>query len=178
MTAPRVLYLIACAASPTQHVRTGVEKAQAAGWEVCLVVTPSALRWIERDMPELERLTGHVVRSAHKLPGEPDVLPPADAMVVAPATFNTINKWAAGISDALALSLVNEAVGLRLPLVALPHLSAAQAAHPAFGRSVALLREYGVKVLLGEDRGGLTAPGADPAAFPWDTALEALPSVF
>lgn len=175
MTATRVLYLIACAASPTQHVRTGVEKARAAGWEVCLVVTPSALRWIERDVPELERLTGHVVRSAHKLPGEPDVLPPADAMVVAPATFNTINKWAAGISDALALSLLNEAVGLRLPLVALPHLSPAQAAHPAYGRSVTLLREYGVQVLTDESGAPLTPPGTDPATFPWDLALSALP---
>jgi flavoprotein len=35
--------------------------------------------------------------------------------VVAPATFNTINKWAQGISDTLALGLLNEATGLGLP---------------------------------------------------------------
>jgi flavoprotein len=31
------------------------------------------------------------------MPDEPDELPAADAVVVAPATFNTVNKWAAGI---------------------------------------------------------------------------------
>jgi phosphopantothenoylcysteine decarboxylase len=31
------------------------------------------------------------------MPDEPDELPVVDAVVVAPATFNTVNKWAAGI---------------------------------------------------------------------------------
>ena len=41
-------------------------------------------------------------------------------MIVAPATFNTINKWAAGISDTLALGLLTEAIGKKIPVVALP----------------------------------------------------------
>jgi phosphopantothenoylcysteine decarboxylase len=39
------------------------------------------------------------------LPGERDVLPKSDAIIVAPATFNTVNK-AAGIADTLALEFV------------------------------------------------------------------------
>jgi flavoprotein len=54
------------------------------------------------------------------------VLPPPDAIVVAPATFNTINKWAAGISDTLVLGLLTEAIGKRLPVVALPFVNAAR----------------------------------------------------
>ncbi|GAA0473560.1 flavoprotein [Streptomyces sp. NPDC046215] len=175
MTKPPVLYLVACAASPTRHIRTGIEKAQAAGWNVCLIVTPSAYRWIEDDVPELERLTGHPVRSAHKLPDEPDVLPPAEAIVVAPASFNTLNKWAAGISDTLALGLLNEALGLGLPLVALPHLNDAQAAHPAFGRSVALLRECGVTVLLDAEGKAPSIKESGADAYPWEAAFAALP---
>jgi hypothetical protein len=38
-------------------------------------------------------------------PADPDILPDPDAMIVAPATANTINKWAAGISDTLPLAL-------------------------------------------------------------------------
>lgn len=38
-------------------------------------------------------------------------MPPADAIAVASATFNTINKWAAGISDTLALGILCEAYG-------------------------------------------------------------------
>jgi phosphopantothenoylcysteine synthetase/decarboxylase len=67
--------------------------------------------------------------------------------VVGPATFNTINKWAAGISDTLALGLLTEAIGKRLPMVALPFINAAQAEHPAFQGSVDRLRAVGVQLL-------------------------------
>ncbi len=72
------------------------------------------------DIPALEQLTGHPVRSEYKQPCEPDVLPAPDALIVAPVTCNTINKWAAGISDTLVLGLLVEAIGLKLPLVAMP----------------------------------------------------------
>ncbi|MGH3823959.1 MAG: hypothetical protein ACRDRA_14175 [Pseudonocardiaceae bacterium] len=51
-------------------------------------------------------------------------------------------------ADTLALGLLNEAIGLGLPLAALPFRNSAQAARPAFGRSVKELRQAGVIVLL------------------------------
>jgi Flavoprotein len=77
------------------------------------------------------------------------VLPPPDAIVVAPATFNTINKWAAGISDTLALGLLTKAIGKRLPVVALPFVNAAQAEHPAFQGSIERMRAAGMQLLYG-----------------------------
>jgi Flavoprotein len=76
---------------------------------------PSGMKFL--DPGRLASLTG---RCDYKRPDEPDVLPPPDALVVAPATFNTINKLAAGISDTLALCLLNEAVGTGLPIIAVP----------------------------------------------------------
>lgn len=168
MTDSRVLYLIACAAPPALRIRTGIEKAQRAGWDVCLVLTPSAARWLGDEMPDLAALTGRPVRTAYKLPQEADVFPPPDAVLVAPATFNTINKWAQGIADTLALGLITEAIGLHLPVVALPHVNQAQAANPALHRSVEFLRANGVTVLHEPEHG-------DADAFPWDTALTTLP---
>ena len=95
------------------------------GWEICVIGTPSAAKFLDAD--QLAELTGHVVRFDYKQPDEPDALPPPDALVVAPATFNTINNWAQGISDTLALGLLNEAIGLGLPMGALP------LAHPGAG---------------------------------------------
>ncbi|MCQ0014873.1 flavoprotein [Actinomadura madurae] len=89
-------------------------------------------------------------------------------MAVAPATFNTVNKWAHGTSDTLALGLLNEAVGLGLPIVAAPWPNAALARHPVFGRSIAELRAWGVTVLL--DPSWLPAPdseGGTAGTFPW-----------
>lgn len=146
----RVLYLVCCAAPPALSTAGLVTSAQARGWDVCVICTPTAARWLDDRIALLADLTGHPVRSQYKLPGEPDVLPPADAMLVAPATSSTIAKWALGISDNLALGLITEAIGLRLPLAALAHLNAAQAAHPAFAGHVETLRAAGVTVLLGE----------------------------
>ena len=68
----RVLYVIACGAPPARHVSRLIEPAQKAGWDVCLLVTPSATMFI--DSAALEKLTGHPVRSEYKEPGTPDVL--------------------------------------------------------------------------------------------------------
>ena len=53
-------------------------------------------------------------------------MPKADAIVVAPATFHTINTWALGIGDTLKADL---------------------ARHPAFSKNLDLLQERGVHVL-------------------------------
>jgi len=171
----QVLYVITCATPAARHVGTLVALAQADGWSVCVIATPSAIRFIDRNV--LEEQTGYPVRSEYKDPDAPDILPPANAMIAAGASFNTINKWAAGISDTLALGLLSEAIGLGLPLVALPFLNAAQAAHPAFTRSVKELREAGVTVLLGP--GGFQPHPPQQgskhlAQYPWQRALEAI----
>lgn len=175
----RVLYLVACAAPPAQYIRVGITKAQQLGWDVCLVLTPSAHRWLEGEIDDLVTLTGHPVRHMYKLPAESDVLPSPDAILVAPATANTLNKWALGISDTLALGLITEGLGLQLPIVALPYLNAAQAAHPALPGSVQRLRESGVSVLLGE--GGFVPhvpKHGNVDAYPWDTAFAMLPKPY
>jgi phosphopantothenoylcysteine synthetase/decarboxylase len=74
-----------------------------------VIATPSARSFL--DAAQLEQLTGTPVRTDYKRPDEPDVFPPPDAIIVAPATFNTVKKWTAGISDTLALGVVCEAIG-------------------------------------------------------------------
>jgi phosphopantothenoylcysteine decarboxylase len=165
----RVLYVIACAAPPARDAGRLVAAAQAGGWTVCVLLTPSAVRFTDADA--LARQTGFPVRSEYKNPGEPDVLPDPDAIIVAPATVNTINKWAAGICDTLALGILVEAIGKKLPVVAVPWSNAAHRAHPAFAENLAKLSSWGVRVL--DEPGG----GADdPGSFRWDHALASLPS--
>lgn len=48
------------------------------------------------------------------------MLPPADAFVVALATFNMVNKWALGISDTLTLGLREWGVSVILDPARLP----------------------------------------------------------
>ena len=149
-TAPKekgVLYNIACAASSATLIPNFVMQAQAVGWNVCVITTPQGTKFL--DIPLVEQVTGHPVRSEYKRPEEPDVLPRADAIVVFPATFNTINKWALGISDTLAVGILCEYTGLKMPIVTVPcfRTGGGLDGHPAFFRSLQMLRDYGVRVL-------------------------------
>ncbi|RIV37969.1 flavoprotein [Micromonospora radicis] len=170
-----VLYIIACGSPLARDVGRLVELAQQDGWDVCVITTPDGAKFVDRT--KLARQTGYPVRTHYKNPGDPDVLPSADAIVVCPATVNTVNKWAAGITDTLALGLLIEAQGRGVPLVAVPYTNAAMAAHPAFRAGIARLAEWGVHVLFGDDVFPLHPPGTGERhqhAFPWALPLTAL----
>jgi hypothetical protein len=172
---PPVLYAVACGSPAAGHIGRLVGLAQYAGWQVCVVATPAGRRFI--DASALATQTGHPVRSDYKNPGDRDVLPVADAIVVAPATVNTVNKWACGIADTLALGMLIEGYGLGVPIVAMPYTNAAMAAHPTFRESLRRLRSWGVRVLFGDDVVILPPPGGGArraSEFPWQLAVAAV----
>ncbi|MDT4992414.1 MAG: hypothetical protein QOH97_2306 [Actinoplanes sp.] len=170
-----VLYVVACGGRPAADLPPFVSQLLADGWHVCVIATPSAVKFM--DLEALALITGHQVRHDYKQPDEPDILPPPDAYVIAPATFNTINKMASGASDTLALGMLNEAIGLPLPIIAVPTPNVALARHPAYRASVQALRSWGVKLLFDPDRYPLPTPnmGAPAAAlFPWSDLASAV----
>lgn len=77
------------------------------------------------------------------------ILPrPADGLVVvAPCSFNSLNKLAGGIADNLAMSLAAEAIGRRTPVIVAVSVNAPLLRHPRAEASMATLREWGVRVL-------------------------------
>lgn len=141
--ARRVVYLVVCAAPPAEAVGDLVRLLQEQEWTVCVIATPRAADWIDR--AALADHTGYPVRHDYKHPDDPDSLPLAHAFVVAPATFNTINKWSAGISDTFALGVLNEAIGLNLPIIVAPYAKPSLAAHPAFRAQPGDARQMGRK---------------------------------
>ena len=170
-----VLYLIACGSRPAADLPDFIAYAQQQGWQVCVIATPSALKFI--DVPRVRDLTGHPVRYDYKQPDEPDVLPAPHAYLVAPATFNTINKWASGASDTLALGLINEALGLGMPILAVPFVNRGLVQHPAFIRAIRDLREADVQLIFDPERFPLPVPNQGPTSrelFPWNAVRQQL----
>lgn len=169
-----VLYAIVCGSPMARNVGRLVDHAQRDGWDVWVVASPDGRRFI--DVPAVVSQTGHPVRSYYKYPGEPDLLPPADAIVAAPATVNTITKWAMGITDTLPLGLLVEGQGKGLPIVAMPYTNSAMGAHPAFLEALDRLRGWGVRVIFGAEL-PLHPPGKVEQyldRFPWHLAVSAL----
>jgi phosphopantothenoylcysteine decarboxylase len=176
---PGVLYVLVCGSPIARDVGVLVDLAQSDGWEVCVITTPDGRKFV--DVAALQAQTGHPVRSYYKNPGDHDLLPPADAMIVAPATVNTVNKWAAGITDTLVLGLLIEGYGYGVPTVVVPYTNKIMALHPSLHESLAKLRDWGVHVLYGDDVMRLGGPGQNDrfrGQFPWRRALQAVSRPF
>ncbi len=168
----RVLSVIVCGAGPATDIGTFVQLAHERSWTVQVIATPAALDFF--DQVAIEKATGNPVRSQYSKPGAPRSQIP-HAIMVAPATYNTINKWALGISDTYALGVLAEATGLDVPIVVLPFVNTALASRAPFRRSIEALRAEGVRILLGP--GGFQPhpprTGADLiGTYPWHLALD------
>ncbi|MFB6393530.1 flavoprotein [Polymorphospora sp. 2-325] len=163
-----MLMLVVCAAPPALQIHELVEQVQLDGWTVQVIATPTAMTWIDTD--RLTTLTGNPVRAATRRPDEPKTLPTADAVAVVPATFNTINQWCAGVNDTLALGVLNEALGSRLPVIAAPYAKSALTDHPIFGRNLRFLMDAGVDLLPTE----AIRPTSADQPFHWELITQRL----
>ncbi|GGM22155.1 flavoprotein [Micromonospora sonchi] len=169
------LQIVICAAGPAADVTQLISAAQKHSWTTTVTATPNGIDFI--DVPAIEELTGAAVRSSYRVSsGDRRSLPAADALVIAPATYNSINKIALGLADNYAMTSVTELIGRQVPTVIVPFVNAALAARSPFRRAVASLRDEGVRVLLGpEDQWEPHPPGSGKdrqRTFPWTTAFE------
>jgi phosphopantothenoylcysteine synthetase/decarboxylase len=160
----RLLYVIVCAAPPAAQVQELVRLAAARGWRVAVTASPDALAFI--DCRLLEQLTGFPVHSRWRSPAEASSVPDADALAAAPATFNTINKLAMGITDTVAAATLCEYLAQSAPIVLVPNVKPELAAHPVFEANLRRLQEWGVHVLY--DR---AAPRKERTV-PWTQILD------
>ena len=79
--------------------------------------------------------------------------PPDGLVIVAPCSFNSLNKLATGIADNLALSLTAEAIGRGTPVIVAVSVNAPLLRHPRAQQSMQTLREWGVTVIEPVDAG-------------------------
>lgn len=115
-----------------------------AGHQVQVVMTPSAREFITP--VTLSALSGRPVvteffsANSGEWHSHVDLGLWADAMVIAPATANTIAKMANGVADNM---LVTTYLSAREPVFVAPAMDLDMMAHPTTVRNLALLRSYG-----------------------------------
>jgi phosphopantothenoylcysteine decarboxylase/phosphopantothenate--cysteine ligase len=130
------------------------------GHRVRAVATEAALRFV--GPATLEGLTGSPVLTDLFAPGAAlehiNLTRWADAVVVCPATANTINRLAAGLAGDLAGALFL-AHDRTKPFLVFPAMNPAMWRHPATAAAVARLDAWGVRVLPPDE--GRTACGEE-----------------
>ncbi|MFY1688550.1 flavoprotein [Plantactinospora sp. WMMB782] len=169
------LQIVVCGAGPAADVGKLIVAAQGRSWTAAVTATPCAIDFI--DARAIESLTGHPARSTYQsTPGARRTLPGIDALVIAPATYNSVNKIAMGIADNYAMTSVAELIGRQVPTVIVPFVNAALSARTPFRRAVADLRQERVRILLGQDDGWEPHPPGTgnerQEVFPWTAAFD------
>lgn len=142
---PEHLALIACGAPLAARVHDVAALAVHAGWIVRVVATPSAMNWINTD--QVQTVTGFPVLVEQRQPGQAKRFPPPAQVMVCPATFNTVNKLAAGIMDNYATGLLCEALASRTPITIVPMVNNRLWSHPAWQRNLDTLASSGVRFI-------------------------------
>ncbi|MBV2365982.1 flavoprotein [Streptomonospora nanhaiensis] len=142
----RMLYLVISAAPAPEGLAGLIESLHSTGWRVAVFSTPTGAGF--HDLARIADLTGESVRVDYRRPGTGTPLAPADAVLACPLTFNSTNKFANGIADNFAISLLCEMVGYRVPTVVVPHCKPQLADHPAFQRALQTLRTMPAVTLL------------------------------
>jgi phosphopantothenoylcysteine synthetase/decarboxylase len=136
------LALVACGAPLAARLHDVAARAVERGWMVRVVATPSAMGWV--DTGQVEKATGFPVLVEQRQPGQVKRFPPPARVIVCPATFNTVNKLAAGIMDNYAAGLLCEALASRIPLTVAPMVSNRLWPHPAWQHNLDILTAAGV----------------------------------
>lgn len=120
------------------------------GYEVRVVMTPAATEFITP--LTLQSVTGHPVTTTFweesAQIGHIQLADWADAMVIAPATAETIAKLVAGMADTPLLAM---ALATKAPLLVAPAMNVNMYEHPATQENLAVLRKRGVAFVEPEE---------------------------
>ena len=113
------------------------------GASVKVYVTPSAYDFIGKSA--LEWATEQEV--VDKLSGRAEHISYHDAVVVAPATLNTINKIMAGIADNPVTTLIASALGRKTPVYIAPTMHESLYNNPIFQKNLMEVYRYGIQII-------------------------------
>jgi phosphopantothenoylcysteine synthetase/decarboxylase len=139
------LALVACGAPLAARVHDVAARAVEAGWTVHVVATISAMNWV--NARGVEQITGFPVLAEQRQPGQAKRFAPPAQVIVCPATFNTVNKLAAGIADSYAVGLLCEALASRIPIIIAPMVNNRLWPHPVWQHNLDTLAAAGVRFI-------------------------------
>jgi hypothetical protein len=137
--------LVVCAAPLSRRINDIAAFLKSDGWAISVIGTPSAIGWFDTD--QLTATLGERPTFNYRDPGQQKSDFRPDIVAVCPATFNTVNKIAAGIADNYATGFLCESLGAKLPLLLAPMVNEKLAGHFAWADTVGALKKAGARFL-------------------------------
>jgi len=122
----------------------------------CELLSPNLMEWATAHKP-ITQLTGAIEHVAYA--GNVPVR--ADALIIAPATANSIGKMACGIDDGPVTTFFTTAFGEGIPVIVVPAMHEAMYRHPFVLENLSKLEKAGVRVVWPRSEEG-KAKIADP----------------
>src|SRR5262245_427974 len=142
------LYLIVTGAGTARRVPGILPQLAQLGPRLVVIPTPNAARVVSVREMVLALPAGSPHRVVESYFDEAILpSPPFGLVLVAPCSFDSLNKLAAGIADNLALSVVAEAIGRGTPVIVAISVNVPLWNHPRARASVGALREWSVDVI-------------------------------
>lgn len=142
-------------------MRYGVEVFPVMSPEACRLIHPNLMEWSTGN-PVVTVLSGAIEHVA--LGGTTGTR--VDAVLIAPATANTIGKIACGIDDTPVTTLATTALGQGIPMILVPAMHEPMYRHPGVIENLARLEGYGVDVLMPRiSEGKAKIPEAEEVVF-------------
>ena len=165
MNAPRLERVLLCVCGGVAVYKSVelVRRLRDPGREVQVAMTDNALRFV--GATTFQAVSGRPVRSslwdeaAEAAMGHIELARWPDAIVIAPATANTLARLAHGFADDLVSTLC---LATTAPILAAPAMNHRMWLHPATQANVELLRSRGVAIVgpgVGAQACGETGPG-------------------
>jgi ribulose-5-phosphate 4-epimerase/fuculose-1-phosphate aldolase/3-polyprenyl-4-hydroxybenzoate decarboxylase len=145
----KVIYVIVSAAAKIRLLKQLLEGLTETGARVIVVATPNAyvalneLKLIESKSISIEKERTLKIHAKNSDTAQPS----ADAVIVAPASFNTVSKIALGIADNYALTIIATSISKNIPVILAPSYDTLWN-HPLNNAYLETLKGWGVNVIL------------------------------
>ncbi len=143
----KIIYIIATGAKKIDKLPELISLLNDYQANIYLLTSKAAYRMMQttRLVEELEDLDVTIVTDY----GHPFELPREDLVVIAPCTFNSLQKLASGISDNYTLTIAANAIARKTPVVVAPAFNELWY-HPRTSAAIQALTQWGVRVVWPE----------------------------
>ncbi|MEK6933421.1 MAG: class II aldolase/adducin family protein [Nanoarchaeota archaeon] len=143
----KVLYIIGTGAKKITQIPRMIQEFVGEGAEIYTMMSDIGKQICDSGLSEF-RINRNTIIQGYS--GEGEALPLEDMVLVAPCTFNTLNKIAGGIADTYPLTIAATAIGAGRNVVIAPAMNGDLWYHPIMQESRKKLEQWGCKIVWPE----------------------------